>query len=67
MVCKMLHQLLLLCHIMVISPFCPSLSFPYDNCRQDIANHLLERLEDEEIAIRKQTSTLLPMIGLFTV
>ncbi|BBH09755.1 hypothetical protein Prudu_022345 [Prunus dulcis] len=29
---------------------------------QDIANHLLERLEDEEIAIRKQTSTLLPMI-----
>ncbi|KAB2636135.1 hypothetical protein D8674_026669 [Pyrus ussuriensis x Pyrus communis] len=29
---------------------------------QDIANHLIERLEDEEIAIRKQASTLLTMI-----
>ncbi|XP_021814522.1 uncharacterized protein LOC110757258 [Prunus avium] len=29
---------------------------------KDIANHLLERLEDGETAIRKQTSTLLPMI-----
>ncbi|KAM1482947.1 hypothetical protein TB2_034461 [Malus domestica] len=29
---------------------------------QDIANHLIERLEDEEIAIQKQASTLLTMI-----
>uniref|UniRef100_A0A5B6YYI7 Uncharacterized protein n=1 Tax=Davidia involucrata TaxID=16924 RepID=A0A5B6YYI7_DAVIN len=31
-------------------------------CRQDIANHLLERLGDEELVIRAQASNLIPMM-----
>ncbi|KAA8517047.1 hypothetical protein F0562_017135 [Nyssa sinensis] len=31
-------------------------------CRQDIANHLLERLGDEELVIREQASNLIPMM-----
>lgn len=37
--------------------------FSYEPCRQDIAHHLLERLEDKEPAIQEQVSNLLPMIG----
>ncbi|XP_059646314.1 uncharacterized protein LOC132292139 isoform X2 [Cornus florida] len=31
-------------------------------CRQDIANHLLERIGDEELIIRAQVSNLIPMM-----
>lgn len=46
----------------IILPFFTSFS---DNCRQDIAKHLLVLLEDEDIAIKEQASSLLPLIGSF--
>lgn len=35
----------------------------YDLCRQDVANHLLECLKDDEVGISDQASNLVPMIG----
>ena len=50
-------RILVLCTILL------SLIFAYDCCRREIAEHLLECLEDEEATIREHASNLLPMIG----